>query len=353
MERAKKPAAIPVSPVQPTPQVSISDDNSRVTASLPTGERVEILLHGATVISWKSANGQENLFLSSKAQLDGSKAVRGGIPLVFPVFGPPPSDHATSRLPQHGFARISRWEYLGKSSSESSTLPNSKGDASVKLDFGLSDTMLETRHWDYSFNLTYSITLNQDNLETSLVVRNTGKSNYDFQVLFHSYLAVADIARTTISGLEEAAFVDKTQGAKEVKPANKPITIDSEMDRVYTIAPEKPVTIAEQDTPRYELSRDMLSDIVVWNPWVEKAKGMADFGPEDGYRKMVCVEAGSGIVLNFDVEYVALTCIGFGEMPMLPHFLTLDFLLPKSTSNTYLTRPWPNIVSLEASLEVD
>lgn len=85
MERSKKPSAIPVSPLLPSPQVTISDDNSRVSASLPTGERVEVLLHGATVTSWKSANGKENLFMSSKAVLDGSKPVRGGIPLVFPV----------------------------------------------------------------------------------------------------------------------------------------------------------------------------------------------------------------------------------------------------------------------------
>ena len=85
MERSKKPSAIPVSPVIPTPQVSISQDSSRVTASLPTGESIEVLLYGATVTSWKSASGRDNLFLSSKAALDGSKAVRGGIPLVFPV----------------------------------------------------------------------------------------------------------------------------------------------------------------------------------------------------------------------------------------------------------------------------
>ncbi|KAL8764312.1 MAG: hypothetical protein Q9184_000017 [Pyrenodesmia sp. 2 TL-2023] len=293
MERAKKPAAIPVSPIQPTPQVSISDDNSRVTASLPTGQRVEVLLYGATVISWKSANGKENLFLSSKAVLDGSKPVRGGIPLVFPVFGPPKADHATSQLPQHGFARNSKWEYLGKSSSESSSLPNSKGDASVKLDFGLSDSMIDTSKWNYSFNLTYSVTLSQDNLETSLVVRNTGSSNYDFQVLFHSYFAVDDISRTTVSGLEDAAFIDKTQGAKEVEPAKKPLSISSETDRVYTTAADKPIIIAEDGSKRYEITRDMLNDVVVWNPWIEKAKGMADFGPEGGYRKMICVEAGS------------------------------------------------------------
>ena len=85
VERSKKPSAIPVSPLAPTPQVSISDDNSRVVATLPTGDRVEVLLHGATVISWKSGNGKENLFLSDKAHLDGSKPVRGGIPVVFPV----------------------------------------------------------------------------------------------------------------------------------------------------------------------------------------------------------------------------------------------------------------------------
>lgn len=85
VERGKKPPAIPVSANEPIPQVDISEDNSRVTATLPTGESVEILLYGATVISWKSAGGKENLFLSEKAHLDGSKAVRGGIPVVFPV----------------------------------------------------------------------------------------------------------------------------------------------------------------------------------------------------------------------------------------------------------------------------
>ncbi|KAL8948891.1 MAG: hypothetical protein Q9222_004963 [Ikaeria aurantiellina] len=298
MERAKKPAAIPVSPIQPTPQVSISDDNSRVTASLPTGEQLVVLLYGASVISWKSANGRENLFLSSKAKLDGSKPVRGGIPLVFPVFGPPDPQHATARLPQHGFARNSRWEYLGKSSSESSTLPDSKGDGSVKLDFGLSDSMLSNPGWDYHFNLTYSVTLSQDSLETSLAVRNTGSSNYEFQVLFHTYLAVDDIKETAVSGLEKASFKDKVQGGKEVEPAGQPIKIGSETDRVYTAAPEQPITVLEGGTGRYEISRDMLSDVVVWNPWIEKAKGMADFGPEDGYRKMVCVEAGSVTAWN-------------------------------------------------------
>ena len=86
VERAKKPSAISATHDDaPQPQVSISDDSARVIARLPTGESVEVHLHGATVISWKSNDGQENLWLSEKAVLDGSKPIRGGIPVVFPV----------------------------------------------------------------------------------------------------------------------------------------------------------------------------------------------------------------------------------------------------------------------------
>ena len=85
VDRGTKPAAIPISPFVPSPIVNLSDDQTRVIATLPAGDRVEILLYGATIVSWKSSNGKENLFLSDKAHLDGSKAVRGGVPVVFPV----------------------------------------------------------------------------------------------------------------------------------------------------------------------------------------------------------------------------------------------------------------------------
>jgi D-hexose-6-phosphate mutarotase len=32
----------------------------------------------------------------------------------------------------------------------------------------------------------------------------------------------------------------------------------------------------------------------VWNPWIEKAEKMGDFGPE-GYRGMVCVESANAV----------------------------------------------------------
>ena len=86
VDRSKKPAALVTTPgLAPQPQVNFTDNNSRVIATLPTGESVEILLYGATIISWKDVLGNEKLWLSESAKQDGSKAVRGGIPLVFPV----------------------------------------------------------------------------------------------------------------------------------------------------------------------------------------------------------------------------------------------------------------------------
>ena len=85
VDRAHKPAAISASGPTSIPQPTVDVDVDKVTASLPSGESVTVLLFGATVISWKSGDGTENLWLSSKADLSGKKAVRGGIPVVFPV----------------------------------------------------------------------------------------------------------------------------------------------------------------------------------------------------------------------------------------------------------------------------
>lgn len=91
VERRNKPSALASTPAAPPAStVDITHDNSRVSAKLPTGESVDVLLHGATVLSWKDADGNEKLWLSESARLDSSAAVRGGIPVVFPVCLPSP-----------------------------------------------------------------------------------------------------------------------------------------------------------------------------------------------------------------------------------------------------------------------
>ena len=89
VDRANKPSNLSAPKASaPGAQVDIvgQDGSQKVVATLPSGESAEVLLFGATVTSWKSNGGKtENLWLSEKADLTGSKAVRGGIPVVFPV----------------------------------------------------------------------------------------------------------------------------------------------------------------------------------------------------------------------------------------------------------------------------
>jgi len=298
VDRPKKPSALSTTPgPAPQAQVNITHSNSRVSAVLPTGESVEILLSGATIISWKDKSGQEQLWLSESAKLDGGKAVRGGMPLVFPIFGTDSSHVATAKLPQHGFARVSRWEFLGKSTSESST-HSSGGDDSVKLDFGLSQSNLsETskKAWPYAFGLIYSVTLSRDGLSTSIVVQNDGEQTWEFQVLMHTYFRVRDISMVAVEGLESSFYLDKTTSPISTKTSgNEPVRIEKTTDRVYTPrnGPSSPVVVTEGGKKKFTIVRDNMAQVVVWNPF-EQTVSMVDFAPKNGYKEMICVEAGA------------------------------------------------------------
>jgi glucose-6-phosphate 1-epimerase len=85
------------------------------------------------------------------------------------------------------------------------------------------------------------------------------------------------------------------------------VDIKGEVDRVYANLKSKDFQVpygAEQGGVQLHL--EGLSDVVVWNPWTEKAAGMADFG-NDEFHKMICVEAGQV------AEFIALAAGGSWE----------------------------------------
>ena len=83
-----------------------------VKITAPSGAQAIVSLYGAHLLSWKTADGQERLFVSHKSSLDASRAVRGGVPVIFPQFA------ARGTGMRHGFARVSTWR-LGASGSDS------------------------------------------------------------------------------------------------------------------------------------------------------------------------------------------------------------------------------------------
>lgn len=84
-------------------------------------------------------------------------------------------------------------------------------------------------------------------------------------------------------------------GAKTKQEGSVPLTIASETDRVYTPADgsSSAITVCIENEDVFTIVRENLDDVVVWNPWTEKAAGMADFEPKEGFLNMLCVEAGS------------------------------------------------------------
>lgn len=85
--------------------------------------------------------------------------------------------------------------------------------------------------------------------------------------------------------------------AAQAKTQSGAVTITGETDRVYTPAAgtSEPVVVRESGGGEeiFSVARDSLKDVVVWNPWTDKAAGIADFAPKDGYKNMICIEAGS------------------------------------------------------------
>ena len=244
---------------------------------------------GATITSYTIA-GEELLFTSTRAALDGSRPIRGGIPLAFPQFA------AQGPLPMHGLARTAPWALAAS------------GDGFVEL--ALRDSEATRALWPHAFALTYRAEFAGPVLRTSLRVRNTGAAPFAFEALQHTYLAggagaVAADGRGALAvrGLQGATFFAKTGGGEAVD-GEAEVRLGGEVDRVY-YAPAgaggvevvgvggrrgwDAVEVAREG--RGAGGRAVPLDVVVWNPGPARAAAIADLGPED-WREFVCVEPG-------------------------------------------------------------
>lgn len=114
--------------------------------------------------------------------------------------------------------------------------------------------------------------------------------------MYHLTFFEQNIANVRVKNLESKTYVDKTRNASSHTETSNALAITEETDRVYKeLDPAVPIIVssAQDDKPLFSLTRKALTDVVVWNPWIEKAKGMADFGPDEAYQNMLCVEAGA------------------------------------------------------------
>lgn len=105
-----------------------------------------------------------------------------------------------------------------------------------------------------------------------------------------------DVSTIAITGLESASYVDKLTDpiSTNTAPSSGELSISAKTDRVYTPAggPSTAIQVTDGGKKKFSVARDNLNEVVVWNPWTD-ASSMADFKTAEGYKQMICVEAGA------------------------------------------------------------
>lgn len=239
--------------------------------STPNGARAEVYRHGAHVTHWQTAQGEKGLFLSERAEFNQGKAIRGGVPIIFPQF------NAFGAGPRHGFARTSTWELLEQKSSAEAV-------------FELRDTDETRAAWPHAFVARYLVILTDTSLCMELQVRNPGQTPFTFTAALHSYLAVEDAYKLELSDLTGVSYWDNDGSPFEQRAHQKQALLmpKAPIDRVYFGCPP---SLSLRDQGRlFELEHQGFDDCVVWNPGPIEAAKLPDFG-DDEYLRMLCVEA--------------------------------------------------------------
>ena len=240
------------------------------------GARIRVSLYGGHLCSWCGIDGTERLFVSRRTRWDRSSALRGGVPIIFPQF----ADFGT--LPKHGFARIANW-----------TLDHSEcaADGAGVLRLTLRDGAA-SRAFAGNFLLALTLKFSDRRLEMALSVTNTGQRAFEFCAALHTYLR-AEIARSSVGGFNGQTYRDSANQGRTVVAQVDAATagtlpIDREIDRIYQ-GLRKRVTL---HTPEHmiDITQSGFDDVVLWNPWREKAAAIADLDKDD-YLRFVCIEA--------------------------------------------------------------
>src|SRR5262249_54312994 len=252
-----------------------------------------LYLQGAQLTAWQLPNKRPGLFTSPPSAFSPGRAIRGGLPVVFPSVRPRRYGPAA---PQHGFARTATWHLDGVETTggESLTLTLSLGDGDVGSPF-----------WPEPFRAIYTVTFART-LSLRLTVQNRAMHPILFEEALHTYFVVSDITAIAISGLAGATYIDKTEGGRREPQTAALVTIGAETDRVYLDTPALCVLEDRGWRRRIVIEKVGARSSVVWNPWAEKAAAMADLG-DPAWRGMVCVEAGNiadnGVRLAADGEH--------------------------------------------------
>lgn len=252
---------------------------------------VTVTTHGATLLSYIPAGGSDLLWVSDTAIYDGTKPVRGGVPVCWPWFGAYDASkmgaHPTDAAKKaHGFARYELWEVESV---------ESIGDA-TQVVLSLTPNASIEKAWPFDFKLSLAITLGKQ-LEVELIGENRSDQAWYVTEALHTYFKVAQAPGLVIEGLEGKTYYDKNQDFAPFTQADT-LKVQAPMDCVYV---DHTGSVVMKDQGRdIVMDKANSASTIVWNPGAEGVKAFADM-PNDQYQHMVCVEAGNALQNGYEL----------------------------------------------------
>ncbi|MDX8409835.1 MAG: D-hexose-6-phosphate mutarotase [Mariprofundales bacterium] len=247
--------------------IVIDIDNSHCTAS--------IAMQGAHLMTWAPTGKQPVIWMSPVAKLAPGKSIRGGVPICWPWFGPHASEPA---FPGHGFARTTAWHVIATAALD---------DGSTRIHFRI--TNIKKDQWPHQAPAEIIMVVGAT-LTMELITENQGEETITVGDALHSYFCVQDVRKVTIRGLDGCDYLDKV-GTPTRRSQQGDVTIGEEVDRIY-LDQGQDVVIEDPGLKRaIRIEKRDSHSTIIWNPWLEKCQSMGDFGSDDGYLGMVCVES--------------------------------------------------------------
>jgi glucose-6-phosphate 1-epimerase len=262
------------------------NENGLIRANITTPAcTAELYLQGAHLTHWQPTGQEPVLFLSERSFFTPGKAIRGGVPIIWPWFGARTATSEDPRTdgPSHGFARTSLWTLAFAAIAGD--------DLTLTLTLGPSETS-RALGFD-NFQLAYQITLGAE-LKLQLTVANLADTPLHFEEAFHTYLAVGDALQISLIGLSDTEYLDKTDNFARKRQSSVPLTITCETDRPYLNTLVPVVLVDPVFHRRINVDKANSKTTVVWNPWSDLSAKLPDMTPTN-WQAMTCVETANAL----------------------------------------------------------
>jgi glucose-6-phosphate 1-epimerase len=247
---------------------------AKIRVTVPEAS-ADIYLHGAQLTSWQPAGSEEAIFLSEHSRWEEGRAIRGGIPVCFPWFR---AKADNPQAPAHGVVRTTTWQL--------ESLTHQQGSVTVAL--AIESSEASRQWWPFEFRLVHRVTVGAE-LKLELIVINTASTSLRFEEALHTYHRVGSAEKLRIEGLNGTAFLDNTDGNRE-KVQQGEVVMARPTDNAYLNTQNALELIDPVMRRRIRIQKKNSLTTVVWNPWKEGAKSLADLG-DDEWQRMACVEA--------------------------------------------------------------